>query len=181
MKLGVFIERDGILNTVRVERQHQVSPLTLQEFHVTPGAGSLLKRLRAAGLVVIATTNQFGISRGYLTRREMDRMHDYLRQTLPLTDVFVCPHDEEDDCPCRRPKPGLLVEAAFKWQLDLDRSFLIGNKWQDAEAARRAGCTSILIDSPWIGSVHHDFIVPDFNAAVEKIVHLHSVDRLVAA
>src|SRR2546425_10526892 len=80
MKQAVFIERDGILNQVRVERQHQVSPLTMEEFHINKVAVPLVKKLKAAGLLVIATTNQPGLSRGYQSRRELDRMHDLLRR-----------------------------------------------------------------------------------------------------
>ena len=180
MKLGVFIERDGVLNRVRVEHQHQVSPLTLDQFRVERSAGPLLKSLKAAGFVVIATTNQPALSRGYLSRRELDRMHDLLRRALPLDDLLVCPHDESDRCPCRKPEPGLLIEAAFKWQIDLDRSFVISDKWQDAEAARAASCLSLLIQSPWIGSGHHDFVLPDFAAAVEKILQLKASARSIA-
>ena len=174
MKLGVFLERDGVLNKARVQKQHQASPLTLEEFKVLPKTAPLLRRLKAAGFLIIVTTNQPGISRGYLIRRELDRMHDFLRRTLPVDDIFVCPHDETDHCPCRKPRPGLLTEAAFKWQLDLDRSFVISDKWQDAEAARSSGCLSLLLDSPWIGSVHHDFVMPDLSSAVEKILQLHA-------
>src|SRR5215212_7223998 len=142
MKLGVFIERDGVLNQARLERQQQVSPLTLEEFRLNLDAVPLLKKLKAAGLMLIVTTNQPGISRGYQNRRELDRMHDLLRRSLPVDDIFTCPHDEADCCPCRKPKPGLLVEAGFKWHIDLDRSFVISDKWQDAEAARAAGSTS---------------------------------------
>lgn len=181
MKLGVFIERDGLLNKVRRERQHQVSPVTLEEFKVNPEAAPLLKKLKAAGLKIIATTNQPGISRGYLPRRELDRMHDALRRALPLDDIFVCPHDEADRCPCRKPKAGLLIEAKFKWHLDMDRSFVLSDKWQDAEAARAAGCTSLLVDSPWIGTVHHDFVLPNFKAAVEKILQLQAANPAVVA
>ena len=181
MKQGVFIERDGVLNQVKVERQHQVSPLTLEEFHVNKAAASLVKKLKAAGLVVIATTNQPGLSRGYQSRRDLDRIHDLLRRSLPLDDLLVCPHDETDRCPCRKPKPGLLVEAAFKWHLDLDRSFVISDKWQDAEAARTAGCTSLLLQSPWIGNVHRDFVLADFEAAVNKILQLKAGQRVMAA
>src|SRR5258708_471358 len=148
MKQGVFIERDGVLNQARVERSHQVSPLTLDQFQVNKDALPLLKALKAAGLALIVTTNQPGISRGYQTRRELDRMHDLLRATFPLDDILVCPHDETDRCPCRKPKPGLLVEAGFTWHLDLDRSFVISDKWQDAEAARAIGSTSLLLQSP---------------------------------
>jgi len=181
MKLGVFIERDCILNHVRVEGQHQVSPLTLDEFEVKREAEPLLSKLKAAGLVVIATTNQPGLSRGYQSRRELDRMHDLLRSALGLDDLLVCPHDETDHCSCRKPKPGLLVEASFKWHLDLEQSFVISDKWQDAEAARAAGCTSMLVQSPWVARVHHDFILPGLAAVVEKILHLRNARRPVAA
>ncbi len=172
MKLCVFIERDGILNRARVERQYQVSPLTLEDFQVNEEAIPLLKRLKAAGLLLIATTNQPGLSRGYQSRRELDRMHDLLRSRFPLDDLLVCPHDETDRCPCRKPKPGLLVEAGFKWHLNLDRCFVISDKWPDAEAARTAGCTSLMLKSPWLGNVHRDFLLPDLAAIVEKILAL---------
>jgi D-glycero-D-manno-heptose 1,7-bisphosphate phosphatase len=181
MMPGIFIERDAILNRVRVERQHQVSPLTLEEFHVNVAMAPLLGKLKAEGFLLIATTNQPGLSRGYQSRRELDRMHDLLCRSLPLDDILVCPHDEMDRCPCRKPKPGLLVEAAFKWQLGLDRSFVISDKWQDAEAARIAGCTSLLLQSPWVGDVHHDFLLPDLGVIVDKILHLRAVGPAVAA
>jgi D-glycero-D-manno-heptose 1,7-bisphosphate phosphatase len=114
MKAAVFIERDGVLNAVRVERQQPVSPLTLEDFHVNQAAVPLLKKLKAAGLLLIATTNQPGLSRGYQARRELDRMHELLRVTFALDDILVCPHDATDHCTCRLPNPGLLVEAGFK-------------------------------------------------------------------
>jgi D-glycero-D-manno-heptose 1,7-bisphosphate phosphatase len=177
VKLGIFIERDGVLNQVRVERQHQVTPLTLDEYHVNVDACSLLKKLKDAGFLLIVTTNQPGLSRGYQSRRELDLMHERLRRTFPLDDILVCAHDETDRCPCRKPKPGLLIEAAFKWHLDLDRSLVISDKWQDAEAARCTGCTSLLIKSPWVGSGHHDFVLPDLKTVVDKILQLNTNKR----
>ena len=181
MKLGVLIERDGLLNHVRVERQHQVTPISLDQFQLKPEAVPLLARLKTAGFILIVTTNQPGLSRGYQSRRELELMHHQLRRALSVDDILVCPHDETDDCPCRKPKPGLLREAAFEWQLNLDRSFVLSDKWQDAEAARQAGCTSLLIRSPWLGSVHHDLILPDLGAVVEKILQLSSVHGPVYA
>jgi histidinol-phosphate phosphatase family protein len=172
MKLGIFIERDGVLNQARVERQQQISPLTLDEFKVNVELAPLLGQLKTEGFTLIVTSNQPGISRGYLMRRELDRMHDVLRRALPIDDIFVCPHDETDRCPCRKPKSGLFTEAGFKWRLTLDRSFVISDKWQDSEAARSVGCTSLLIKSAWNGSAHHDFLLPDFSAATEKILRL---------
>ncbi|HSU56699.1 MAG TPA: HAD-IIIA family hydrolase [Candidatus Dormibacteraeota bacterium] len=179
MKQGVFIERDGVLNVAKVERQHQVSPLTLEEFKLREEHVPLLNKLKAAGLVLIVTTNQPGLSRGYLSRRELDRMHDRLRKVFPVDDILVCPHDETDRCPCHKPKPGLFVEAGFKWKLHLDHCFVVSDKWQDAEAARLAGCTSLLLQSPWLGTVHRDLVLPDLNAIVDKVLELRKGQRAV--
>jgi D-glycero-D-manno-heptose 1,7-bisphosphate phosphatase len=175
MKLGVFIERDGVLNRAKVERGHQVGPLTLEAFRINTEVAPLLQRLKQADLVLIATTNQPGLSRGYQSRSELDLMHRLLRRALPLDDILVCPHDESDGCPCRKPGAGLLREGAFNWHLNLDRSFVISDKWQDAEAAHQAGCISVMLDSPWLGTVHHDLVLPNLRAAVEKILQLQTI------
>jgi D-glycero-D-manno-heptose 1,7-bisphosphate phosphatase len=181
MKQAVFIERDGVLTAVRVEKQQQVAPQRLEDFNPDESAAPLLNKLKEAGLILIATTNQPGLSRGYLSRRELDRMHERLRKVFPLDEILVCPHDETDRCPCRKPKPGLFTEAAFKWQLNLDHSYVISDKWQDAEAARLCGCTSLLLESPWVGKVHRDFLLPDLAAVVEKILQLRASRRAVTA
>ncbi len=180
MKSAIFFERDGVLNVVRIKRQQQIGPLSLEEFEVKPDVLPVLRKLRAAGFLLLVTTNQPGLSRGYQSRRELDRMHEVLRTELPLDDIFVCPHDEMDRCPCRKPKPGLLTEAAFKWHLNLDRCFVVSDKWQDAEAAFNAGCTSLLIRSPWNGNGHHDFVLADLPTIVEKILSLSTNHSLVA-
>lgn len=172
MKRAVFIERDAILNEVKSGPKQQISPLALEEFKVIESAKESLEKLKTAGFVLIATTNQPGLSRGYQSRRELDRMHDVLRRAFPLDDIMVCPHDETDHCPCRKPRPGLLIEAAFKWHLNLDHSFVVSDKWQDAEAARTAGCTSLMVKSPWVGQVHHDFVLADLAAITDKILRL---------
>lgn len=173
MRLAVFLERDGLLNRVRIDQHHQISPRTLDEFQPVDGAVEPLQQLKDAGFVLIVTTNQPGLSSGCLSRRELDLMHAVLRRRFPVDDVLVCPHGEADRCPCRKPKPGLLLESAFHWHLDLDHSFVISDKWQDAEAAHIAGCTSLLLESPWTGTGHHDFVVPNLAAAVRKTLLLH--------
>jgi D-glycero-D-manno-heptose 1,7-bisphosphate phosphatase len=172
MKRAVFIERDGILNEAKAGPRHQITPLVLEEYRVNTKVKGLIRALKSNGFVLIVTTNQPGLSRGYQSRRELDRMHELLRRTFPLDDILICPHDEADQCPCRKPRPGLFIEAAFKWHLNLDHSFVISDKWQDAEAARTAGCTSLLLQSPWIGQGHHDFVLPDLKSIVQKIIQL---------
>ena len=170
-----------MLNEARMENHQQVSPLLMEQFVIHKEAAPLLTKLKQSGLILLATTNQPGLSRGYQLRSELDRMHRKLRKELPLDDILVCPHAEEDDCPCRKPKPGLLQEAAFEYHLHLDHSFVISNKWQDAEAARLAGCTSFMLQSPWLGTVHRDFVLPDLAAVTEKILQVQRTQRPVAA
>ena len=181
MKTGVFIERDGVLVKARVQRQQQISPLSLEDFAIVKSAVPLLRRLRDAGMVVIVTTNQPGLSRGYQSRRVLDLMHKRLRDELVVDDILVCPHDETDCCLCRKPKPGLLTEGAFKWQIALDHSFVISDKWQDAQAAHAAGCTSLLVESPWLSGGHHDLVLPNLKAAVEKLLTIHERPLRVVA
>lgn len=168
MKIAVFLERDGVLNNT----QTNASPRSLDEFHINQEVAEPLHMLHEAGFLLIATTNQPGLSRGDLPRHDLDRMHSLLQSKLPLDDILVCPHLEEDDCPCRKPRAGLMQEASFSWHVELDRSYVISDKWQDAEAARQVGCVSILIDSPRNGSGHHDYILEDVEDAVEKIIHI---------
>ena len=168
----MFIERDGVLNLPKIEGQYQIAPRTLPEFFINRAAEQPLRDLRTAGFLVIATTNQPGVSRGHINRREIDYMHAFLQKALPLDDIFTCLHDEGDRCPCRKPQPGLFREASFKWQINLDHSFVISDKWQDAKAAQNAGCTSILIQSPWNGGGHHDFVVDNLESAVAKVIQL---------
>ena len=181
VKLGVFFERDGVLNQVRVEHQRQVGPLTCHEFRINREVARPLQRLKAAGFVLLATTHQPGLSRGYQSRRVLEIMHLLPRRLLPLDDILICPHDEADHCRCRRPGDGLLREAAFTWHLNLDRSFVISDKWQDAEAAHLAGCTSLMLASPWLGSAHHDLILPTLEAAADKILQWQTVNGPVYA
>ena len=174
MRTAVFFERDGILNLPKIEGQYQIAPRSVDELVLNHEALGPIRALKEAGFLIIATTNQPGLTRGYLTRRELDLMHFRISKAFPLDDILMCPHDEWDRCPCRKPKPGLFREAAHAWQIDLEHSFVISDKWQDAKAAQNAGCTSLLIESPWNGDGHHDFIVSDLSAAVARIAEIQS-------
>lgn len=180
MKSAVFLERDGVLNTCQIQGNHQVAPLRLEQFRVREEAKDLLAALKKAGFILIVATNQPAVSQGLLSRNELDLMHTILRRKLPVDDVLICPYDDASH-PCCKPQPGLFMEAAFKWSLDLDHSYVISDKWQDAKAAQIAGCTSVMIKSPWIGDDHHDFIVEDLAAAVKKILQLQNQQASYAA
>ncbi|MBI3417858.1 MAG: HAD-IIIA family hydrolase [Verrucomicrobia bacterium] len=177
MKPAVFIERDGLLNRLLVERRQPRSPLSLEEFQINQAVVEPLQAIQAAGFMLIATTNQPGLSRGTLRRHELDHMHALLQRTFNLDGILLCPHDENDACPCRKPKPGLLLEAAFKWHLDLEHCFVVSEMWQDAQAAHVAGCTSLLIRSPWNGSGHHDFVLEELADLPAKLRQLRALQQ----
>ncbi len=168
MRIAVFLERDGVLNNANGE----AAPRSLDHFKINRAAIEPLELLKEAGFLLLATTNQPGLSLGEVARRDLDLMHEMLMRQLPLDDILVCPHEESDACPCRKPRPGLLKEASFKWHVELDRSYVISDKWQDSEAARQVGCVSLLIDSPRNGTGHHDYVIEDIEEAAERIVHI---------
>jgi histidinol phosphatase-like enzyme len=96
-------------------------------------------------------------------------MHALLFRQLPIDDIFVCPHSDWTHPSCK-PQPGMFLEAGFKWGIDLDQSFVISDKEADAKAAQIAGCTSVMVRSPWIGSEYHDFVVEDLQGAAGRIL-----------
>jgi D-glycero-D-manno-heptose 1,7-bisphosphate phosphatase len=181
MKLAVFIERDGILTDVRQEKGQMIGPATFADLSINQSSARSLARLKDAGYLLIATTNQPGLSTGQQSRRELDRIHRLLTATFALDDLLICPHEPDDECSCRKPRPGLLYEAGHKWNISLDASFVISHNWKDAAAARCAGCTSLLINSPWVGAGHRDFLVPDLATATEKILALKEAPCFVGA
>ncbi len=111
-----------------------------------PGVVEACARLRRSGFLVIVVTNQPEVARGRQDRRTVEAIHAFLSERVPLDDILACYHDDRDDCDCRKPRPGLLIKAAREWQVDLLRSFMVGDRWRDVEAGRRAGCKTVFID-----------------------------------
>lgn len=170
MRAAVFFERDGVL--AHGPTAGQATATRLEEFKIQEQVEAVLRPLQEAGFLLFATTNQPGVTEGAPTRRELDLMHALMLRKLGLTEVLVCPHTADDQCPCRKPQPGLLREASRRHGVDLDHSFVVSDKWVDAELAEAAGATSVLIRSKLNGSVHHDFVVDDLTAAVTKILEI---------
>jgi D-glycero-D-manno-heptose 1,7-bisphosphate phosphatase len=167
---AVFLDRDGVLveTAVRDDRAHAV--LTLDEFRLCPGAPAQVARIRAAGLLPIVVTNQPEVARGALSAATLDRMHERLRAETAVADVLVCPHDDAAGCACRKPRPGMLHEAAARWGIDLAASFAIGDRWRDIDAGRAAGCYTVLLDRPYSHCDTADARVADLAAAVDAVL-----------
>lgn len=143
---AVFLDRDGVINRTFVRDGKPFPPYTLQELEVLPGVPEALRELKQHGYKLLVVTNQPDVARGKQSQQTIDAMHRVLSARLPLDDIFVCYHTDQDKCDCRKPMPGMLLEAAKKHNIDLAASFMVGDRWRDIEAGYNAGCKTILID-----------------------------------
>lgn len=143
---AVFLDRDGVINRARVVEGRPYPPRALAELDILPGVAEALQALRGAGFLLIVATNQPDVARGATLRAEVDAINARLMELLALDDIRVCFHDSVDGCECRKPRPGLLADAARDYAIDLARSYMVGDRWRDIEAGRRAGCTTLFID-----------------------------------
>lgn len=145
-RAAVFLDRDGVINRAMLRNGRPHPPATLAAFEVLPGVPPALQLLKSRGYSLIVVTNQPDVARGSGCRATIDRMHEMLRPWLPLDAILTCFHDDADGCQCRKPQPGLLLHAAQAHGLDLARSFMVGDRWRDMEAGRRAGCGTFFVD-----------------------------------
>jgi D-glycero-D-manno-heptose 1,7-bisphosphate phosphatase len=171
---AVFLDRDGVLvrSDVRDGRPFAVSRAAHMEvLSEAPGAVASLKAL---GFLTIVATNQPDIATGKLVQAELEAMHRILVGRMMLDDVFVCPHIETDQCACRKPKPGLLLDGARQHNIDLTTSFMVGDRWRDVDAGRAAGCTTIFVDRGYRETLNMpaDHVVGDVAEAASVIAQL---------
>jgi len=170
---AIFIDRDGVLNETVVINGVPHPPQLVGELQILPGVEEAIGQLALQNLPLIVVTNQPDVARGLQSREEVERINDALHKSLPkLMAFFTCFHDTPDNCNCRKPKPGLLTEAARAYNIDLSRSFMVGDRWSDVVAGQAAGCRTVLIDLPHSKAdrCEPDFRVRDLPGAVEIIL-----------
>ncbi len=172
LKPAVFLDRDGVVNEVVFRDGQPASPRTLEEFILGEGIQEAVKRLKAAAFYVFVITNQPDIARKKLEATILEQMSETMRQSLPIDDILVCPHDNSDRCACRKPHSGMLISLATRWQIDLCRSFMVGDSWKDMAAGKGAGCQTILIEREYNTGTESDFKVASLLAATDIILNL---------
>ncbi|HET7489591.1 MAG TPA: HAD family hydrolase [Acidimicrobiales bacterium] len=150
MRPGVFLDRDGVVNRAVVRDGRPYPPASAAELEILPGVEEACAQLRRAGLPLVVVSNQPDVVRGTTTREAVEGINRALCARVPVDDVVVCFHDDADGCTCRKPAPGLLMEAAERWSIDLTRSVMVGDRWVDVEAGRRAGCSTVWIDNGYV-------------------------------
>jgi D-glycero-D-manno-heptose 1,7-bisphosphate phosphatase len=167
---AVFLDRDGVLNRVVPRDGRPGSPRALDELEFLPGVAEAAARLRAAGLLTFVVTNQPDLARGLLLRVVHDTIMARVQATVLPDDAAVCPHDDHDDCQCRKPRPGMLTGLAARWDVKLTESYMVGDSWKDVAAGRAAGCRTVLVRTAYNIGVEADMVVADMAEAANLIL-----------
>ena len=150
MPKAVFIDRDGVINQKPREGEYITS---WGDFHILPGVAEAIVLLKKAGYAVIVVTNQRCVAKGLIAIAELEEIHTRMRESLArsgatLDGIYYCPHDYQSQCKCRKPAPGMLLEAAQTLGLDLGSSWMVGDSDIDIQAGKNAGCKTARVVVP---------------------------------
>jgi D-glycero-D-manno-heptose 1,7-bisphosphate phosphatase len=161
IRRAVFLDRDGVINRALIREGKPYPPRSLTEFEILPDAFDACTRLKQAGFLLIVATNQPDVGRGTMSQGLVESIHALMCRRLPIDRVEVCYHSGRGgpECDCRKPRPGMLLRAAAELDLDLSRSWMIGDRWRDIDCGHAAGCRTILIDYGYDEKLR---IAPDF-------------------
>jgi len=146
MQKAVFLDRDGVINRAVMRDGKPYPPANLAALEILPGVGGAMQSLHNAGWLLIVVTNQPDVARGTTSRSDVEAINQHLQQCLPIDEFRTCYHDGDEGCACRKPQAGALLSAAKTFDIDLSASYIVGDRWRDVEAGKRAGCKTIFID-----------------------------------
>lgn len=170
---AVFLDRDGIVNRAIVRDGKPFPPATSEELEIPSGTFTSLLKLANVGYVLIGITNQPDVARGSQSRQTVESFNTFLLSKLPIREIFVCYHDDMDNCDCRKPKPGLILQATKKYSLDLSQSWMIGDRWKDIAAGQAIGLKTIFVDYHYAETYNGlpaDFTVEDTSFLADIIL-----------
>ena len=145
MKKAIFLDRDGVINEKRNDYVKSV-----EELEIFPFSSSAIKKINDAGFLAIIITNQSAINRSLMTKNDLETIHRYIEKHLNANSAHIdafyfCPHRPDENCNCRKPKPGLIKLAEKDFQIDLSSSWIIGDSISDIEAGKQVNCKTIRI------------------------------------
>ena len=180
MNKAVFFDRDGVINKAifRNGNYHKpIAPWSLNEFSLIPGINDPILNLKNFGFKLFVVTNQPDIAKGIIDFEFVVQVKEIILKELPIDEIMVCPHVDEDMCECRKPKPGMILSLAKKWDIDFQSSFLIGDGWKDIEAGKTAGSTTLLLEREYNNDTTADFNIMNLAEAVEIINQFHNQSK----
>ena len=161
---AVFLDRDGVLNRPLIREGKPYPAETLEQFEIYPEVPDACRQLKEAGFLLVVVTNQPDVGRGTLSQSAVEVMHEHMRKLLPIDRVEVCyaAGNEEPPDDCRKPRPGMLLKAARELNIDLKKSFMVGDRWRDIDCGQAAGCVTIFIERGYREKLRQQ---PHFRAA----------------
>ena len=170
-----FFDRDGILNKSIIKNRKPFSPRFPRELVLNRELLNFIKKLKKKGYLIIVISNQPDIKKGKLSNYSLKFMNYVIKNYFLIDDIYICPHGKNDTCECRKPKPGMLKEAAKKWNIELKKSFLIGDRCKDIMAGAIMNCTTIFIDynydEPKPKNYNYNFLnITKMIKSIEKII-----------
>lgn len=142
---AVFLDRDGVLNRAVVRNGKPYPPASVVEVEILPDVIKALEILKEARFVLIVVSNQPDVARGVITKESVEAINSYLAKNLRI-DRFIMCFEDGDESEYRKPRPGMLLTGAKEFDIDLKKSFMVGDRWRDIDAGIAAGCTTIFID-----------------------------------
>jgi len=174
IRRAVFLDRDGVINRALERNEKPYPPRTLTEFEILPEVPDACARLKATGFLLVVATNQPDVGRGTMKQSLVESIHALMLSRLPIDRVEVCFHPGKgaSDCDCRKPKPGMLLNAARALKIDLSRSWMVGDRWRDVDCGHAAGCKTIFIDRGYSEELKQqpDYRVKDLGEAADIIL-----------
>ena len=171
LKKAVFLDRDGVLNRPNVIDGKPYAPKKVKDFIIYSEVYEVLNNLKNNLYKLIVVTNQKDVGRGLTSMKVLNTMHNKLKSFLPIDDIKVCICI--DECDCYKPNPGMILEAQKEWNIDIEKSYIIGDSWRDIGAGINAGCKTILIDRKYNMPMVYkpDYIVNSLKEAESKILN----------
>ena len=172
---AVFLDRDGVVNEAIVINGKPYPPSNLNDFNFIKGIENAIKILKSIGYYIFIVTNQPDVSRGKVLMEEVNEINNYILNSTCVDKIYTCFHDDKNNCDCRKPKPGMLIQAQKDWDIDFSKSFLIGDRWRDIEAGISAGVKTIFIDYDYEElKVKSDYVCKSSIEAIEIILKLNN-------
>ncbi|GIO26654.1 D-glycero-alpha-D-manno-heptose-1,7-bisphosphate 7-phosphatase [Ornithinibacillus bavariensis] len=173
MESAIFLDRDGVINEVLTSRVKYVNKP--RDFFLLDGVGEAIRLLNEKGLKVFVVTNQGGVGLGYMREKTLIEVHQRMKDDLAefgarIDDVAYCPHKPYEGCACRKPGPKMLVDLAEKHNVDLKRSYMVGDRDPDIEAGKAAGTKTVLVGTREKVTSKADYIFPDLLAFSKWLV-----------
>ena len=143
---AVFLDRDGVLTIPKIKNGKSYAPTKVKDFKIYKNTNKQIAKLKKLGFKTLVVTNQPDVNRGIISKKILNKMHTYLKKKIKINKVFTCPHKPEELCKCRKPSPNMILKAAVLYNINLKKSFMIGDRKIDILSGKKAGCKTIFID-----------------------------------